>query len=120
VETVLKSNELITAVTLPNPVGGTHVYYKVRDRSSYAFALVSVGAILFPDGSGRVAMGGIGSQPWRVEAAEALLPQGAKAVTTRMLTGAKTTEHNHFKIVLAERTLAAVIEQSREQSEAKQ
>ncbi|MGC1507036.1 FAD binding domain-containing protein [Ketobacter sp.] len=112
-ETVLRFNELITAVVLPKPIGGKHIYHKVRDRSSYAFALVSVGAVLFPDGTGRVAMGGIGPQPWRVEQAEALLPQGAKAVTNRMLLGASTTEHNRFKVNLAERTLAGVIDAAR-------
>ncbi len=58
-------------MTLPKPVGGTHVYRKVRDRASYAFALVSVGAIVQRDGSGRVALGGVAHKPWRVEAAEA-------------------------------------------------
>jgi xanthine dehydrogenase YagS FAD-binding subunit len=108
-ETVLESDELITAVTLPKPVGGRHVYHKVRDRASYAFALVSVGAIVQPDGSGRVAMGGIGSKPWRIEAAEADLPRGAKAVAAQLLDGARTTDENAFKLRLAERTLAAVL-----------
>ena len=72
--------ELITAVTLPKPVGGTHIYRKVRDRASYAFALVSVGAIVQRDGTGRVALGGVAPKPWRVEAAEAEMPRGAKAV----------------------------------------
>ena len=71
VETVLTPGELITAVTLPKPVGGTHIYHKVRDRASYAFALVSVGAIVQRDGTGRVALGGVAHKPWRVEAAEA-------------------------------------------------
>ena len=72
--------ELITAVTLPKPVGGTQIYRKVRDRASYAFALVSVAAIVQRDGTGRVALGGVAHKPWRVEAAEAELPRGAKAV----------------------------------------
>ena len=63
IETALKPGELITAVTLPKPVGGTHIYHKVRDRASYAFALVSVGAIVQRDGSGRVALGGVAPQP---------------------------------------------------------
>ena len=66
--------------TLPKPVGGKQIYHKVRDRASYAFALVSVGAIIQPDGTGRVALGGVAPKPWRVEAAEAELPHGAKAV----------------------------------------
>ena len=71
VETSLSPGELITAVTLPRPVGGTHIYRKVRDRASYAFALVSVAAIVQRDGSGRVALGGVAHKPWRIEAAEA-------------------------------------------------
>ena len=87
IENTLKRGELITAVTLPKPVGGKQLYHKVRDRSSYAFALVSVGLIVQPDGTGRVAVGGVAHKPWRVEAAEAELPRGAKAVATRLLAG---------------------------------
>jgi xanthine dehydrogenase YagS FAD-binding subunit len=113
VETSLKRGELITAVTLPKPVGGTQMYHKVRDRASYAFALVSVGAIVQPDGSGRVALGGVAHMPWRVEAAEAAMPQGAQAVTARLLAGAKPTEQNAFKLTLVERTLDAVLTEAR-------
>ena len=113
VETVLEAGELITAVTLPKPAGGTHRYRKVRDRASYAFALVSVAAIVQPDGSGRVALGGVAHKPWRVEAADAELPRGAKAVTARLLAGAKPTEQNAFKLPLAERALAAVLADAR-------
>jgi xanthine dehydrogenase YagS FAD-binding subunit len=113
VETNLKRGELITAVTLPRPVGGTHVYHKVRDRASYAFALVAVGAIVQPDGSGRVALGGVAHLPWRVEAAEAAMPRGAKAVTARLLAGARPTEQNAFKLTLVERTLDAVLTEAR-------
>ncbi|KQT14215.1 FAD binding domain-containing protein [Ramlibacter sp. Leaf400] len=113
VETALERGELITAVTLPRPAGGTHVYRKVRDRASYAFALVSVAAIVQRDGSGRVALGGVAARPWRAEAAEAALPQGARAVTSRLLAGARPTEHNAFKLPLVERTLAAVLAQAR-------
>jgi xanthine dehydrogenase YagS FAD-binding subunit len=109
IETVLEPSELITAVTLPRPVGGKHIYRKVRDRASYAFALVSVGAIIQPDGTGRVALGGVAHKPWRVEAAEAEMPRGAKAVTERLLAGARPTHDNAFKLRLAERTLAAVL-----------
>jgi xanthine dehydrogenase YagS FAD-binding subunit len=112
-ETVLTPGELITAVTLPKPVGGTHIYRKVRDRASYAFALISVGAIVQRDGTGRVALGGVAHKPWRVAAAEAELPRGAKAVTERLLSGAKPTRENAFKLPLAERTLAAVLNQAR-------
>jgi len=109
VETALQSGELITAVTLPKPVGGTHVYRKVRDRSSYAFALVSVAAIVQPDGSGRVAVGGVAHKPWRVEAAEAELPRGARAMSASLLAGAQPTAANEFKLRLVERTLGAVL-----------
>jgi len=112
VETALEPGELITAVTLPAPVGGTHVYRKVRDRASYAFALVSVAAVVQKDGSGRVALGGVAPRPWRDERAEAHLPQGAKAVTDRLLAGAAPTPDNAFKLPLAERTLAAAIAQA--------
>jgi xanthine dehydrogenase YagS FAD-binding subunit len=113
IETVLSPGELITAVTLPKPVGGTHFYHKVRDRASYAFALVSVGAIVQPDGTGRLALGGVAHKPWRVEAAEAEMPRGAKAIAAQLLAGAKPTRENAFKIALAERTLAAVLAEAR-------
>jgi xanthine dehydrogenase YagS FAD-binding subunit len=80
-ETTLEKNELITAVLLPPPVGGVQIYHKVRDRSSYAFALVSVAAIVQKNGTGHVAIGGIAPRPWRIESAESLLPSGAKAFT---------------------------------------
>jgi len=109
IETALSRGELITSVMLPKPIGGTHIYRKVRDRESYAFALVSIAAIVHPDGSGRVAVGGIAPKPWRVQAADAELPRGAKAVATQLLSGAKPTSENAFKLRLVERTLAAVM-----------
>ncbi|HMI20593.1 MAG TPA: xanthine dehydrogenase family protein subunit M [Sphingomonas sp.] len=112
-ENVLAKGELITAVTLPKPVGGTHIYHKVRDRASYAFALVSIGAIIGRDGSARVAVGGIAPRPWRVEAAEAESARGAKAVASGLLAGAKPTRDNQFKLTLVERTLAAVLAEAR-------
>ena len=113
VETALASGELITAVTLPKPVGGTHIYRKVRDRASYAFALISVAAIVQRDGTGRIAVGGVAHKPWRVEAAEAELPRGAKPMAARLLAGAQPTHDNEFKIQLVERTLDAVLTQAR-------
>ena len=113
IETALEPGELVTAVTLPRPTGGTHIYRKVRDRASYAFALISVAAIVQKDGSGRVAVGGVAHKPWRVEAAEASMPKGAKAVASSLLAGAAPTEHNAFKLTLVERTLAAVLAQAR-------
>jgi xanthine dehydrogenase YagS FAD-binding subunit len=112
-ETALARGELITAVTLPAPVGGVQVYQKVRDRASYAFALVSVAAVVQRDGTGRVALGGVAHKPWRVEGAEAEMPNGAKAVTAQLLAGAKPTPENAFKLTLAERTLGAVLAQAR-------
>ncbi len=113
VENTLMPGELITAVTLPRPVGGKHIYRKVRDRASYAFALISVGAIVQPDGTGRVALGGVAHKPWRVEAAETALPRGARAVTAQLLAGAKPTHENMFKLPLVERTLGAVLAEAR-------
>ena len=113
IETVLAAGELITAATLPKPVGGTHIYHKVRDRASYAFALVSVAAIVQRDGTGRVALGGVAHKPWRVEAAEAEMPHGARAVMVQLLMGARTTSENAFKVPLAERTLAAVLAEAK-------
>jgi xanthine dehydrogenase YagS FAD-binding subunit len=113
IETTLAPGELITAVTLPKPVGGRHVYRKVRDRASYAFALVSVGAIVQRDGTGRVAIGGVAHKPWRVAAAEAEMPRGAKAVTAQLLADARPTRENAFKLRLVERTLGAVLAETK-------
>ncbi|MGP3593674.1 FAD binding domain-containing protein [Vagococcus sp. WN89Y] len=112
-ETVLTPGELIVAVTLPAPPGGTHVYRKVRDRASYAFALVSVAAIVQPDGTGRVALGGVAHKPWRLEEADAQLAQGAQAVYERLFASARPTADNAFKLSLAKRTLASVLSEAR-------
>ena len=113
IETVLEPGELITAVVLPAPVGGTQIYRKVRDRASYAFALVSVGAVIQHDGTGRIAVGGVAPKPWRSEEAEAELVNGAAAFTTRLMAGARPTRDNAFKVALVERTLAAVLSEAR-------
>ncbi|PLR41920.1 hypothetical protein CYR40_22305 [Chimaeribacter arupi] len=112
-ETVLLPGELITAVTLPRPLGGTHIYRKVRDRASYAFALVSVAAVVQQDGSGRVALGGVAHKPWRSDAADAALNQGAQAVYDRLFANAQPTHENEFKLVLAKRMLASVLTEAR-------
>ena len=112
-ENALRPGELITGVTLPKPVGGTQIYHKVRDRASYAFALVSVAAIVQKDGTGRVALGGVAPKPWRVEAAEAQMPQGAGAVASHLLAGATPTRDNAYKLKLVERTLDAVMNEAR-------
>ena len=113
IEHALAHGELITSVLLPAPVAGVHVYRKVRDRASYAFALVSVAAILPPDGKGRVAFGGVAPKPWRVEAAEASLGQGARAYFSQAFAGARPTDDNAFKLPLAERTLAGILQDAR-------
>lgn len=112
-DTILRAGELITSVTLPRPIGGVHVYRKVRERASYAFATVSVAAILLKEGSrvtsGRLAFGGLAHKPWRIESAEREIGRGAPAVADVVLAGARTTEHNAFKVSLARRTLAITI-----------
>jgi xanthine dehydrogenase YagS FAD-binding subunit len=113
IETALEKGELITAVTLPKPLGGKQIYRKVRDRASYAFAIVSVAAVVQKDGTGRIAFGGVAHKPWRVEAAEAELPRGAKAAASAVFDGARPTHDNAFKLPLAERTLAAVLADAR-------
>ncbi|WP_375458589.1 FAD binding domain-containing protein [uncultured Enterovirga sp.] len=112
-ETNLLSGELITAVTLPSPVRGMHVYRKVRDRASYAFATVSLAAVLVRDGdrvrAARFAFGGLAHRPWRVEAAERETARGAAAVSDTIVAGARTTTHNAFKLPLARRLVAAAM-----------
>ena len=112
-ETVLAKGELITAVILPPPAGGTHVYRKVRDRASYAFALVSVAAIVQPDGTGRVALGGVAHKPWRLAEADAQVTNGAGEVYARLFAAAQPTPENAFKLILAKRTLASVLTEAR-------
>src|SRR5947209_751452 len=113
IETVLMPGELITSVTLPKPIGGKHIYLKVRDRASFAFALVSVAAVVQRDGTGRVALGGVAHKPWRVEEADAEMPRGAKAVAARLLAGARPTSENAFKLKLVERALASVLAEAK-------
>ncbi|PYE30195.1 xanthine dehydrogenase YagS FAD-binding subunit [Rhizobium sp. PP-F2F-G38] len=113
IETELKKGEIITAVVLPKPIGGKQIYRKVRDRASYAFALISVGAVIQPDGTGRVAVGGVAHKPWRLDAADEDLPSGAGRVTRRLLLDAEPTEHNAYKVKLVERTLGAVLAEAK-------
>jgi xanthine dehydrogenase YagS FAD-binding subunit len=112
-DTNLEAGELITAVTLPAPLGGTQIYQKVRDRASYAFALVSVAAVLKPGGGARLAFGGLAHKPWRVEAAETRVAEGPRAVAAQVLAGARTTPQNAFKTILVERTLGSVFAQAK-------
>lgn len=113
IEHSLQADELITAVTLPRPLGGKHFYRKVRDRASYAFALVSVAAVVQPDGSGRVALGGVAHKPWRVPAAETAMGTSGRQVTARLLAGARTTEENAFKVPLVQRMIDGVLLEAR-------
>ena len=120
IETALEQGELITSVTLPKPIGGTQVYRKVRDRASYAFALVSVAAALDMEGNrirqARICLGGVAHMPWRAREAEALL-QGAepgmplfRQAAEAALAGATGLEHNRFKIELAKRAVVRALE----------
>lgn len=114
-DNVLKHGELITAVRLPPPPPGRQIYRKVRDRASYAFALVSVAAVVDArDGrivGGRLALGGVAHKPWRAPAAEKALGQGGRldavvsAAASAALEGARGYGHNDFKIDLARRTV---------------
>jgi xanthine dehydrogenase YagS FAD-binding subunit len=118
-ETTLAHGELITHVTLPPPPPGVQVYRKVRDRASYAFALVSVAAVVDAKGgtiaSARFGFGGIGAKPWRVEAAEAQVAgrpasrETFEAAADTVLQGARGYGSNDFKISLTKRTLSAVL-----------
>ena len=118
IETALEPGELITAIELPAPVEGTkHLYRKVRDRASYAFALVSVAGVVKMDGdtiaSAALAFGGLGTMPWRDAGVEAaLVGQPAttatfEAAADALLADARGYGSNDFKIPLARRTLIA-------------
>ena len=122
IETVLSPGELITSVLLPPPPPGRQLYRKVRDRASFAFALVSVAAILDVDDgrvrAARVAFGGLSYKPWRSTEAEAALV-GATATRASFeaaghaaLGHARGYGHNDFKIPLARRTLRATLLQA--------
>jgi xanthine dehydrogenase YagS FAD-binding subunit len=119
IETTLRQGEVITAVNLPPPPPGKHIYRKVRDRASYAFALVSVAAVVDAAGgrirSARLALGGLAPKPWQVAQAEERLV-GAPAteeifaaVASDVLSGARGFGGNNFKIPLTRRTLRAVL-----------
>ena len=118
-ETVLGPGEMITGVVLPPQPPGHQVYRKVRDRASYAFALVSVAAIVAADrgtiSAVRVAFGGVAHKPWRsVEAEAALAGRPATMATFRAAAEAAMAHavgrgHNDFKIELAKRTLCRTL-----------
>jgi xanthine dehydrogenase YagS FAD-binding subunit len=115
-ETVLEPGDLITHVTLPPPISGSkQLYLKLRDRASYEFALASTAVVLTIAGGNisraRVALGGVGTKPWRSPEAEAALTgKPANDATFRQaaeaaLQGAKPQSENRFKIELAKRCL---------------
>jgi len=115
-ETVLEPGDLITHVTLPPPVSGSkHLYLKLRDRASYEFALASAAVVLTIAGGNirraRIALGGVGTKPWRSPEAEAALTgRPANDTTFRQaaeaaLRNAKPQSENKFKIELAKRCL---------------
>ena len=119
IETVLARGEHIRSVLLPPPPPGRQVYRKVRDRASFAFALVSVAAIVAREGervrAARVAFGGLSYKPWRSAEAEAALAGAAvtrasfDAAGVAALKDARGYGHNDFKIPLARRTLRATL-----------
>jgi xanthine dehydrogenase YagS FAD-binding subunit len=121
IDTVLECGELITAVELPPlPSAKNSTYRKVRDRASYAFALVSVAAALELDGGRivdvRIALGGVAHKPWRALKAEAALRNGPateqafRAAAIAELADARPLRDNGFKVELAIRTLVAVLD----------
>ena len=125
-DNVLQPGEIITGIVLPAPVGGTQLYRKVRERSSYAFALVSVAAIVELE-DGRIsradlAFGGVAHKPWHdPRVAEALIgkapsPELFDKAADILLEDAQGFGENDFKIPLARRTLHAVLEQAVEEA----
>jgi xanthine dehydrogenase YagS FAD-binding subunit len=120
-ETVLEPGDLITHVTLPPPVAGSRqLYLKLRDRASYEFALASAAVVLSIGGGkvtrARVAMGGVGTKPWRSPEAEAaLVGQTADAAAFRRaaeaaLRDAKPQSENAYKVELAKRCVAHALQ----------
>jgi xanthine dehydrogenase YagS FAD-binding subunit len=115
-ETVLEPGDLITHVTLPPPTKGSkHVYLKLRDRASYEFALASAAVVLTIDGGkirgARIALGGVGTKPWRSREAEAVLTDRSandanlRKAAEAALRDAKPQSENGFKIELTKRCL---------------
>lgn len=123
-DNVLEAGEIITAVTLPAPVEGKQIYRKVRERSSYAFALVSVAAVIAMEGDtiarADLAFGGLAHKPWHDPRLSDLLvgkaPDAAlfDRAADLLLEDAQGYGENDFKIPLARRTLAAVLAEATE------
>jgi xanthine dehydrogenase YagS FAD-binding subunit len=119
-ETVLEPGDLITYVTLPAPVAQSRqVYLKLRDRASYEFALASAAVVINIEGRkisrARIALGGVGTKPWRSPEAEAAITgQDATAANFRKageaaMENAKPQSENAFKIELARRCVAQAL-----------
>lgn len=118
-DTTLGAGELITSIVLPQPPAGKQVYRKVRDRASFAFALVSVAAVLdVADGKvreARLVLGGVAHKPWPAREAETGLigasagDEAFDAAATTSVKGAVGRKHNEFKIDLARRTVAGAL-----------
>jgi xanthine dehydrogenase YagS FAD-binding subunit len=119
IENVLDPGDLITHVELPPAIGNKQVYLKLRDRASYEFALASAAVVAKIDGghirSVRVAMGGVGTRPWRSHEAEAALtgktasPANFKSAAEAALRNAKPHTENAFKVELARRCVARAL-----------
>ena len=120
-ETVLQPGDLITHVTLPPPVAGSkQIYLKLRDRASYEFALASAAVVITIAGRNvtrvRIALGGVGTKPWRSPEAEAALvgqpanPANFRKAAEAALRGAKPQSENAFKIELAKRCLTHALQ----------
>ena len=126
IETVLSPGELVTAVVLPPPPAGGSRYRKVRDRASYAFALVSVAAVLRVDDgritTTRLALGGVAAKPWRAATAESLLfgaeptDEAFAAAINAELADAEPLPGNEFKLDLTRRTVVAVMRRLRDEA----
>ena len=119
-ETVLEPGDLITSVTLPAPLAGSRsLYLKLRDRAAYEFALASAAIVMKTSGGKiehvRVAMGGVGTRPWRsLEAEKALIGnpaelQSFKRAAADALKGARPQSENGFKVDLAQRCLVRAL-----------
>lgn len=119
-EHVLQPAELVTSVDLPPPAFTANTFYlKVRDRTSYAFALVSAAVALEMSGGtvrqARIALGGVAHKPWRVPAAEALLAgqpfneTRARQAAAKLVEGARAFKDNRFKIDMAQRAVVSAL-----------
>jgi xanthine dehydrogenase YagS FAD-binding subunit len=121
IDTNLRRGELITSIELPAPMKepARSCYLKIRDRRSYAFALVSVAAVLETEGGrikeARIALGGVAHKPWRVPAAEQVLvgkqagEEAYKQSAEILLRGARPHQHNAFKVELAKRAVVRAL-----------